>query len=76
MLGNCLLSICVLVSQDYKIQTSQIFTGFFLNAQRETQSAPGEDVSLDVFLMNGHKITVSITSTGESCLISLLAFYC
>ena len=56
---------CFLVSQDYKVQNSQIFTGFFLNAQLETQSAPGEPASIDVFLMNGHKITVDITSTGQ-----------
>lgn len=55
-----------IISQDYKIQNSQIFTGFFLNAQHETQSAPGENVSLDVFLMNGHKITVNIVSTDQT----------
>lgn len=52
------------VSQDYKVQNSPIFTGFFLQAQLETESAPGEPATLDVFLMNGHKITVNITSTG------------
>ncbi|XP_067929125.1 sorting nexin-17-like [Watersipora subatra] len=58
-----------MISQDHKIQNHQIFTGFFLNAQHETQSAPGEEVSLDVFLMNGHKITVKITSTDQTDLV-------
>lgn len=58
------------------VQNSPIFTGFFLNAQLETQSAPGEPASIDVFLMNGHKITVDITSTGSFVYIfGLPAFF-
>jgi len=49
--------IFIAVSQDYKIQNSNAFTSFFLQAQQETQSEPGVPASLDVFLMNGHKIT-------------------
>ncbi|KAK3087630.1 hypothetical protein FSP39_008626 [Pinctada imbricata] len=55
-----------IVSQDPQISNSDVFNGFFLNAQQETQKEKAEAVSLDVFLMNGHKITVKIMSTDQT----------
>ncbi|ESO85974.1 hypothetical protein LOTGIDRAFT_235573 [Lottia gigantea] len=55
-----------LLSQDVKICNSDIFNGFLLNAQQETQKEAPEKVTLNVFLMNGHKITVNINSTDQT----------
>ncbi|XP_033727766.1 sorting nexin-17-like [Pecten maximus] len=55
-----------IVSQDPKIANSDVFNGFLLSAQQETQKEASEDVVLDVYLMNGHKITVNIKSTDQT----------
>lgn len=55
-----------IISQNPSIANSDIFNGFFLQAQQETQQEEPEKVTLDVFLMNGHKITVSILSTDQT----------
>lgn len=54
------------VSQISTIANSPIFNGFLLNAQQESQHERPEDASLDVYLANGHKITVKIQSTDQT----------
>ncbi|XP_035659634.1 sorting nexin-17-like [Branchiostoma floridae] len=55
-----------IVSQDPEIIGSDVFNSFLNQAQQETQKAEPESVELDVFLMNGHKISVSIMSTDQT----------
>ncbi|XP_025088996.1 sorting nexin-17-like isoform X2 [Pomacea canaliculata] len=55
-----------LVSQDQRMGSSDIFNTFLHTAQQESQKEVPEHVTLDVFLMNGHKITVNITSTDQT----------
>ncbi|GFS11021.1 sorting nexin-17 [Elysia marginata] len=55
-----------LVSQDHQIGSSNLFNAFLLMAQQESQKEEAEEDSLDVFLMNGHKITVSLMSTDQT----------
>ncbi|KAH9512647.1 Sorting nexin-17 [Bulinus truncatus] len=55
-----------LVSQDPQIGNSQLFNSFLLTAQQESQTEEAERVTLDAFLMNGHKITVNIMSTDQT----------
>lgn len=54
------------VSQDGRIVNGDIFKGFLLSAQRETRRENPVDVSLDVYLMNGNKVTVEIKSTDQT----------
>ncbi|GFN91055.1 sorting nexin-17 [Plakobranchus ocellatus] len=55
-----------LVSQDHQIGTSDLFNAFLLTAQQESQKEEAEQDTLDVYLMNGHKITVSLMSTDQT----------
>ncbi|VDH95971.1 sorting nexin-17 [Mytilus galloprovincialis] len=55
-----------IVSQEPRIANSDIFNGFLLKAQQETQKETSEAVTLDVFLMNGYKITMKIMSTDQT----------
>ncbi|KAK6168256.1 hypothetical protein SNE40_022120 [Patella caerulea] len=55
-----------LVSQDAQISNSESFNTFLLNAQQDTQKEPAEKVTLNIFLMNGHKISVNINSTDQT----------
>lgn len=55
-----------IVSQEVAIANSDIFNSFLLTAQQETQKEQPENVNLDVYLMNGHKITVNIISTDQT----------
>ncbi|XP_077990465.1 sorting nexin-17-like [Glandiceps talaboti] len=54
------------VSQDTRLASGPLFNGFFLSAQQETQKQDAEDVQLDLYLLNGHKITVQISSTDQT----------
>uniref|UniRef100_A0A2C9M5Q8 Ras-associating domain-containing protein n=1 Tax=Biomphalaria glabrata TaxID=6526 RepID=A0A2C9M5Q8_BIOGL len=56
----------VLLSQDPQIGNSSLFNNFLLTAQQESQTEEAERVTLDAFLMNGHKITVNIMSTDQT----------
>uniref|UniRef100_A0ABM0MCN2 Sorting nexin-17-like n=1 Tax=Saccoglossus kowalevskii TaxID=10224 RepID=A0ABM0MCN2_SACKO len=53
-------------SQHSTLASSPLFNGFFLSAQQETQRQEAEDVSVDVYLLNGHKITIKIMSTDQT----------
>lgn len=54
------------VSQEPAIANSDLFNGFLLAAQQDTQKEVAENVTLDVFLMNGHKISISIISVDQT----------
>ena len=62
----CLEKYLQLISQDPRISNSQTFNTFLLAAQRETRRERTESLSLDVFLMNEHKVTVSVTTTEQT----------
>lgn len=53
-------------SQNPAIANCDIFNSFLLNAQQETQKEQPENATLDIFLMNGHKISLNITSTDQT----------
>lgn len=55
-----------LVIQDSRIANSELFTGFLLNSQQETQNANEENVMLDVYLMNWQKISVMVSSMDRT----------
>jgi len=55
-----------LVSQDPRISNSQTFNTFLLSAQQETRRERSENVSLDVFLMNEHKVSVTILTVEQT----------
>lgn len=55
-----------MVSQDTSIAACDNFNSFLLNAQQESMQQISEPVVLDIYLMNGHKISVNITSTDQT----------
>ncbi|XP_052225977.1 sorting nexin-17-like isoform X2 [Dreissena polymorpha] len=55
-----------IVSQEVAIANSDVFNQFLLTAQQETQKEQSENVSLDVYLMNGHKISIGVVSTDQT----------
>ena len=62
----CLEKYMQLISQDPRVSNSQTFNTFLLAAQKETRRERTENISLDVFLMNEHKVTVSVTTTEQT----------
>lgn len=52
------------IGQNIAINNSEILNGFLLNAQEETVGGPSKNETLDIFLMNGSKILLNV-STGE-----------
>ena len=54
------------VSQDSKVFSSEVFNGFLVSAQLETQSAAPEQVTLDVYLLNNYRISVTVSSTLQT----------
>lgn len=52
------------IGQNVAINNSEILNGFLLNAQQETVGDLSETEILDIFLMNGSKISLNV-STGE-----------
>ena len=55
-----------LISQDHRISNSQTFNTFLLTAQKETRREEIENINLEVFLMNEHKITVSVLTIEQT----------
>merc|ERR1719334_602020 len=55
-----------LISQDPRVSNSQTFNTFLLAAQQETRRERSENVSLDVFLMNEHKVSVTILTVEQT----------
>ncbi|XP_013779294.1 sorting nexin-17-like [Limulus polyphemus] len=54
------------LTQDPDIGDCNIFKGFLLSAQQETQNAVQEDIDLDVYMMNWHKVTVRVNTTDST----------
>ncbi|XP_020895527.1 sorting nexin-17-like [Exaiptasia diaphana] len=54
------------VCQDVDIAYSEIFSSFLRNSQKEYCNALTETVSLDIFLMNGQKISLKVVSTDST----------
>jgi sorting nexin-17 len=54
------------VSQIPQVSNCSTFNGFLLNAQQESLHEAPEDVDLDIFLANGHKVSVRIKSTNQT----------
>ncbi|XP_066926055.1 sorting nexin-17-like isoform X2 [Clytia hemisphaerica] len=54
------------ISQDPVIGVSDQFNDFFVKAQQAGLDIPSENVSLDVFLMNGNKVTLEISTTDQT----------
>ncbi|EFN80289.1 Sorting nexin-17 [Harpegnathos saltator] len=52
------------IGQNVAINNSEILNGFLLNAQQETVGGLSKNETLDIFLMNGSKISLNV-STGE-----------
>uniref|UniRef100_A0A6B0VBH6 Sorting nexin-17 n=2 Tax=Ixodes ricinus TaxID=34613 RepID=A0A6B0VBH6_IXORI len=59
-----------LASQDVRICSDEVFTGFLLSAQQETQGVSPQQVDLDVFLMSWQKVTVRVCSTDPTRLVT------
>ena len=54
------------VGQDPQLVNADLFNSFLLSAQQETSCVKCQEVPLDVFLMNGYKISLSIMTTERS----------
>lgn len=61
------------VSQEDRIVNGDLFKGFLLSAQKETRRELSEDVSLDVYLMNGNKVSIEIQSTDQTAEVTEVA---
>ncbi|CAM1322467.1 SNX17 (predicted) [Pycnogonum litorale] len=55
-----------IVSQENRIMSENLVRGFLINAQMETQNLENKEVTLDIYLMNGHKISLSVFSTAHT----------
>lgn len=53
-----------------RICSDEVFTGFLLSAQQETQGVSPQQVDLDVFLMSWQKVTVRVCSTDPTRLVT------
>ncbi|RWS25468.1 sorting nexin-17-like protein [Leptotrombidium deliense] len=58
-----------LISQDQKIVNSDFFNAFLLNAQHESQSSKAEQTSLDVYVMNWHRVRIQVLNTCNSAAV-------
>eukprot|EP00049_Salpingoeca_infusionum_P018697 m.358390 g.358390 ORF g.358390 m.358390 type:complete len:473 (-) comp18138_c0_seq1:706-2124(-) len=54
------------IAQNPNIVNGDTFQSFLLNAQKEVQKGPEEDVTLEVYLCNGKKVAVDILSTDQT----------
>ncbi|XP_014250419.1 sorting nexin-17 [Cimex lectularius] len=54
------------VGQSYSTPCKELFNGFLLAAQQESTGERARGVSIDVFLLNGFKITVNANSNDRS----------
>jgi len=48
------------------IVQGETFQNFLLNAQKEVSKGPEEDVQLEIYLVNGKKVTIDIMSTDQT----------
>jgi len=54
------------ISQDPIVGVSDAFNDFFLKAQQNSREVAPEDVVLDVYLMNGNKVSIGVSSTDQT----------
>lgn len=54
------------ISQDPVVGVSDQFNDFFLKAQQMGLDEPAENVNLDIYLMNGNKVTIEISTTNQT----------
>ena len=56
------------MSQDPNVVNNDVFNGFLVWAQNETHRPDGgpEEVTLDVYLMNGQKIPIKVPATLQT----------
>ncbi|KAF3427754.1 hypothetical protein E2986_05278 [Frieseomelitta varia] len=54
------------IGQNPVVSNSEILNGFLLNAQQETIRGPSNNEFIDIFLMNGCKITISVSTADHS----------
>ncbi|XP_067008355.2 sorting nexin-17 [Anabrus simplex] len=54
------------VGQDPQLVNTDLFNGFLLSAQQETSCEKSQEVTLDVFLMNGYRISLKVLTTERS----------
>jgi len=62
------------IGQNIATNNSEILNGFLLSAQQETVEGLSEQETLDIFLMNGSKISLNI-SPGEHSSEVLKVYY-
>ena len=61
-----ILTISAQCLQDPRISNSATFNSFLLAAQQETRRELAENVSLDIYLMNEHTVSVNILTTEQT----------
>lgn len=56
------------MSQDPRVLNSDVFNGFLVSAQNETQRVGGwqDEVPIDVYLMSGQKVTLNVPATLQT----------
>ncbi|KAK2167118.1 hypothetical protein LSH36_32g21001 [Paralvinella palmiformis] len=54
------------LSQNPQIASSETFNNFLLQAQQESQKEEPESVTLNVYMINGQKVSVNIISTDQT----------
>ncbi|KAK9306931.1 hypothetical protein QLX08_002559 [Tetragonisca angustula] len=54
------------IGQNPVVSNSEILNGFLLNAQQETIRDPSNNEFIDIFLMNGCKITINVSTADHS----------
>jgi len=54
------------IAQNVTVTTSQILNGFLLSAQQESIGGPSVNEILDVFLMDGTKVSLCVSTTEHS----------
>ncbi|CAG2060231.1 unnamed protein product, partial [Timema podura] len=51
------------IGQDSQLVSTDILNGFLLSAQQETSCEKSQQVPLDVYLMNGYKVSLNVLTT-------------
>nr|XP_045616119.1 sorting nexin-17-like [Procambarus clarkii] len=56
------------LSQDPRVLNNDVFNGFLVSAQNETQRAGGgqDEVPIDIYMMSGQKVTLSVPPTLQT----------
>ena len=63
-----LFCVYLTVSQDPRVLNNDVFNGFLVFAQNETQRAGGgqDEVPIDIYLTSGQKVTLTIPATLQT----------